>query len=57
MANSFEIIRYKQQIMSMFINNDEIIRLIDAKDFENTEDLINENIFYFLRIQVLFTII
>lgn len=50
MANSFEIIRYKQQIMSMFINNDEIIRLIDAKDFENTEDLINENIFYFLRV-------
>lgn len=50
MANSFEIIRYKQQIMSMFINNDEIIRLIDAKDCENTEELINENIFYFLRV-------
>lgn len=50
MANSFEIIRYKQQIMSMFINNDEIIHLIDAKDCENTEELINENIFYFLRV-------
>ena len=50
MANSFEITRYKQQIMSMFINNDEIVRLIDNKEVENTEDLINENIYYFLRV-------
>lgn len=50
MGNSAEIIRYKQQIMSMFINNDEIVRLVDNKDIDNTEDLINENIFYYLRV-------
>lgn len=50
MGNSAEIIRYKQQIMSMLINNDEIVRLIDNKDIDNTEDLINENIFYYLRV-------
>lgn len=50
MGNSAEIIRYKQQIMSMFINNDEIVRLIDNKDIDNTEELINENIFYYLRV-------
>lgn len=50
MANSSEIVRYKQQIMSLLINNDEVVRLIDNKDIENVEDLINENIFYFLRV-------
>lgn len=50
MANSFEIIRYKQQIMSMLINNDEIVRLINNPEINESEDLINENIFYFLRV-------
>lgn len=36
--------------MSMLINDDEIVRLIDNKDIENTEDLINNNIFYFVRV-------
>lgn len=50
MANSSEIIRYKQQIMSMFINNDEVVRLINNTDIENTEDLLNNNIFYYIRV-------
>lgn len=50
MANSFEIIRYKQQIMSMFINNEEIVKLIDNKEIETTEDLINDNIYFYLRV-------
>jgi hypothetical protein len=50
MGNSYEITRYKQQIMSLFINNEDIVRLIDNKEIENTEDLINENIYYYLRV-------
>ena len=50
MANSSEITRYKQQIMSLFINNETIVELIDNEDIENTEELIGENIFNFLRV-------
>ena len=32
MANSFEIIKYKQQIGSMLINCPEIVELINNKD-------------------------
>lgn len=50
MGYSREIARYKQQIMSLVINKKEIIDLIDNKDIENTEDLIGENVFYYLRV-------
>ena len=38
MANSFEIIKYKQQIGSMLINCPEIVELINNKDIEEPED-------------------
>ena len=50
MGYSREIARYKQQIISLVINKKEIIDLIDNKDIENTEDLIGENVFYYLRV-------
>lgn len=49
MANSYEIITYKQQIGSMLINNSEIVKLINNKDIEEPEELIGENIFNFIR--------
>lgn len=49
MANSFEIIRYKQQIGSMLINCPEIIELINDTDIEEPEELIGERIFNFIR--------
>jgi hypothetical protein len=49
MANSFEIIKYKQQIGSMLINCPEIVELINNKDIEEPEELIGENIFNFIR--------
>jgi hypothetical protein len=49
MANSQEIIRYKQQIASILINDPEIVKWIDNKDIEEPEELINQNIFNFIR--------
>ena len=49
MANSFEIIDYKQKIASMLINNEDIVRLINNTDIESPEELIGENIFNFMR--------
>nr|DAJ77309.1 MAG TPA: hypothetical protein [Caudoviricetes sp.] len=49
MANSFEIIKYKQQVGSMLINSPEIIKLINNKEFEEPEELIGQNIFNFIR--------
>lgn len=50
MANSYELIRYKQQLMSMFINNELLVELIDNTDIETAEDLINNNIFNYVRV-------
>lgn len=53
MANSREIMRYKQQILSLIINNEDIVRLIDNKkvqSVEDSEELINENVFNFIRV-------
>lgn len=50
MANSFEIIRYKQQIMSLLVNNDYVVELIDNTDIEEPEDLIGNNLFNYIRI-------
>lgn len=50
MANSSEIIRYKQQIMSMLINNETIVSLIDNPDITEPEELIGVNLFNFIRI-------
>lgn len=49
MANSFEIIDYKQKIASMLINDEEIVRLINNPGIEVPEELIGENIFNFMR--------
>ena len=49
MANSFEIIKYKQQIGSMLINCPEIVELINNTEIEEPEDLIGENVFNFIR--------
>lgn len=50
MANGFEITRYKQQLISLIINNSAIVNLIDNKEIESVEDLIGENVFNFIRI-------
>ena len=53
MANSFEIIRYKQQLMSLFINNERIVELIDSKEVQDEDDiesLIRTHIFDYIRI-------
>lgn len=42
MANSFEIIKYKQQIGSMLINCPEIVELINNDEIEEPEDLIGK---------------
>lgn len=49
MANSFEIVRYKQQIGSMLINCPEIVELINCPDIEEPEELIGKRIFNFIR--------
>ena len=49
MANSFEIIDYKQKIASMLINNEDIVRLINNTYIESPEELIGKNIFNFMR--------
>lgn len=52
MANSQELTRYKQQIMSLIINNEKIVELIDNPDvtLENSEELIGKNVFNFIRL-------
>ena len=50
MANSYEIIQYKQKAMSLIVNNEAIIDLIDEKDAEYPDDLINTNLFSYLRV-------
>lgn len=52
MANSNEITRYKQQLMSLIIGNEKIVNLINEAEVteENAEDLINSNIFNYIRI-------
>lgn len=49
MANSFEIISYKQKIGSLLINDPDIVKLIDNKEIEEPEELIGENVFNFIR--------
>lgn len=49
MANSREIIKYKQKIGSILINDPEIVKWIDNKNIETPEDLINQNVFNFIR--------
>ena len=50
MANSSEIIRYKQQLTSLVINNEAIVKLINEQDIDNPEDLIYHNVYDFVRI-------
>lgn len=50
MANSFEIVRYKQLIMSALINNERIVALIGNNEVESPEDLVDENLFDYIRI-------
>ena len=50
MANSQEIIRYKQQLTSLIINNTAIVKLINEPEITNPEDLIYHNIYDFVRI-------
>lgn len=50
MANSREIIRYKQQIASLLINNEKIVKLINQSDINTPEDLIHKNIYDFIRV-------
>lgn len=50
MANSNEIVRYKQTIVSMIVNDEDIIELLDEKDVEYADDLVYINIFPYFRI-------
>lgn len=50
MAYAEEIIAFKQQIASLIINNSEIIELLNEPTVTNSEDLIYNNIFNFLRV-------
>ena len=50
MANSFEIVSYKQTIMSMLIHNSRIAELINDPDIEEVEELIGTHLFNFIRI-------
>lgn len=49
MANSREIILYKQQIASVLVNDDEIVRLLNDTDIETPDELIGKRIFNFMR--------
>ena len=49
MANSQEIIRYKQQIGSLLIQDSEIVKWINNEEIEVPEDLIGKNMFNFIR--------
>ena len=50
MANSREIVRYKQQLTSLVINNEDIVKLLNEPEIVNPEDLIYHNIYDFVRI-------
>lgn len=50
MANSQEIVRYKQQLTSLIINNEAIVKLINEPEITNPEDLIYHNIYDFVRV-------
>lgn len=50
MANSQEIVRYKQQLTSLIINNAAIVKLINEPEITNPEDLIYHNIYDFVRV-------
>lgn len=50
MANSREIIAYKQHIASLLINNEAIVDLINQEGIESPQDLIHNNIYEFIRI-------
>lgn len=50
MANSQEIVRYKQQLTSLIINNAAVVKLINEPEITNPEDLIYHNIYDFVRI-------
>lgn len=49
MANSKEIILYKQQIASILVNDEEIVKLLDDPDVETPDELIGKKIFNFMR--------
>lgn len=40
MTPSGQIKKYKQQLISLFVNNEKIVKLINEKDISNPEDLI-----------------
>ena len=42
--------RYKQQIISLLIHNEELVELINNTEIETPEDLIGKNIFGYIRI-------
>lgn len=50
MANSQEIVRYKQQLTSLIINNAAVVKLINEPEITNPEDLIYHNIYDFVRV-------
>ena len=50
MTPSGQIKKYKQQLISLFVNNEKIVKLINEKDISNPEDLIYHNFFNFIRV-------
>ena len=50
MNPSNQIINYKQQLISLFINDKNIVELINEKDITNPEELIYHNFFNFIRV-------
>lgn len=49
MANSKEIILYKQQIASILVNDEEIVKLINDEEAATPDELIGKRIFNFMR--------
>lgn len=49
MANSYEIIKYKQQIGSLLVQDEDIIHWIGNDEAETPEELIGKNIFNYIR--------
>ena len=50
MANSREIIDYKQHLVSLIINNEAIVELINQEGIDSPQDLIHKNIYEFIRV-------
>ena len=48
--SSKNIIKYKRQLATMFINDERIVRLINNKEVKSPEELMYKNIFPFIRI-------